>query len=114
MLTANLVSYSSPGPHSCIAPLWIAALWMAFATLIQPSMSWLQGRSVLASFFGAVVAPMSYLAVAKLNALRLSEPAWISLSAIAVVWSIAMPCALFLIRQLVAARGPPELQAKAG
>ena len=97
MLSANLVSYSSPGPLTCVAPLWIVALWMTFATLIHPSMSWLRGRGVLASFFGAAMAPLSYLAAAKLNALQLLEPAWISLSAIAVVWSIAMPCALFLI-----------------
>lgn len=96
MLAANLVFYSSPGPLSWIAPLWIVTLWMSFATLIHPSMSWLQGRTVLASFFGAVMAPLSYLAAAKLNALQLLEPAWVSLSVIALVWSIAMPCALFL------------------
>ena len=96
MLAADLVFYSSPGPLACIAPLWIVTLWMAFATLIHPSMSWLQGRTVLASIFGAIMAPLSYLAAARVNALQLLEPAWISLTAIAAIWSIAMPCALFL------------------
>ena len=58
----------------------------------------------IASFFGAVMAPLSYLAAAKLNALQLLEPAWIGLSAIAVVWSIATPCALFLSAILVSQR----------
>jgi hypothetical protein len=69
---------------------------MAFAIVVNPPLRWLRRHLVLAACLGATLAPLSYLAADRLSALRLSDPVGITLLAIAVVWSVAMPAAIAL------------------
>ena len=96
LVIGGLVNYGTAGITPGVAPVWIVALWMAFATLIRPTFSWLHGRPILASALGAVAGPVAYFAAMRLNALNLPDPMWTGLLAIAVVWSIAMPGAVLL------------------
>ena len=45
-----------------IAPFWMLALWIAFATTLNHSMRWLMHRPVVAAIGGAVFGPLAYLA----------------------------------------------------
>lgn len=78
-----------------IAPFWMLALWIAFATTIHHSLRWLMRRPVVAAIAGAVFGPLAYLAGAKLGALTLPSPA-IALPLLAVSWTAAM-CVFSLI-----------------
>lgn len=101
MLRASgLVDYMTPGTFAGIAPLWIAALWMAFGALVPLSMTWLNDRFVLAAIFGATAAPLSYIAASRLDALQLTVPMWRGLLAIAVMWAVAMPAGVWLSARL--------------
>jgi hypothetical protein len=99
LLSNGLVSYSSPGPFSGIAPFWIVALWMVFAIVVNP-LRWLRRHLILTSCLGATLAPLSYVAADRLGALRLSAPLWVVLFAIAAIWSAAMPGAIALDARL--------------
>jgi hypothetical protein len=44
------------------APLWIGALWLAFATTLNTTFAWLRGRLMWAAVLGAVSGPVSYAA----------------------------------------------------
>lgn len=72
-------------------PLWIMAMWLAFATLPNGCLNWLKSRSILQFILGGLSGPLSYLAGAKLGAARLGEPIFQSLAVIGIGWAIALP-----------------------
>src|SRR5690606_8376185 len=71
-------------------PIWMSALWLAFATTLNHSLSWLSGRYLLAAIFGAVGGPLCYYAGEKLGAITLHKPLGYSLGLLAIAWAIAM------------------------
>lgn len=84
----DLIRYASPaGP---LVPLWILALWIAFALALRRSLAWLEGRYGLAALFGAVGAPLSYAAGARLEAAAF-PPGPITLLGMSLTWLLATP-----------------------
>ena len=84
--------FSFPGyAMSWICPIWLIALWVNFATTFHVTGRWLKGRYVLAALLGALSGPMSYVAGAKMGAIRLHPDALIATGALAVAWGLAMP-----------------------
>jgi hypothetical protein len=106
---SGLVRYAAPAPalppHG--APLWILALWTAFALTFNHSLRWLAKRPAAAALLGAVGGPLAYLSASRLaGAVQLSQPAWRGITALAVGWSVAL--ALLAWRAVpAAAAGPP-------
>jgi hypothetical protein len=99
LAASGLIAYA-PGPITPpLAPLWILALWLLFASTFNLSMRWLQSRMLLAAALGAVAAPLSYLAGERLGALRLLRPEG-ALLAQAVGWALMMPVLLSFARRL--------------
>ena len=95
----GLVAYR-PGPLTPpLAPWWILALWVLLATTLHRSMRWLQSGLLLPAVLGAIAAPLSYLAGARLGALTLVQlrPA---LLAQAAGWAVLLPALLRLARRL--------------
>ncbi|NBR12452.1 MAG: DUF2878 domain-containing protein, partial [Alphaproteobacteria bacterium] len=72
-------------------PLWILALWLAFATLPDGALSWLEGRTILQIIFGAVGGPLSYLAGEKLGAAELHGSFAYAMAVLAFAWAVATP-----------------------
>ena len=95
----GLVGYA-PGPLSPpLAPVWICALWVLFATTLHISLRWLQRNLWLASMLGAIAAPASYFVGARLGALSLLQPQ-AALWAQAAGWALLLPALLTLARRL--------------
>ena len=90
LLATGWVKFTNGMLLQNLAPYWMVALWIVFATSLNQSMAWLRGRPLLAAVFGAVGGPLSYLAGAKLGAMTLvsTMPA---LLALAVGWGLIMP-----------------------
>lgn len=91
----DLLHFPSGQFHPHIAPWWMAALWMAFATTFNVSLRWLKPRSGLAALLGAVAGPLAYYGGAKLGGVSLVDP-FASLIAVAGVWTLAMPLLLII------------------
>ena len=89
-----------------LCPVWLTTLWMGFASTLNHSMRWLHGRYGLASFFGAVSGPLSYYAGARLGALTFVPAAEVTLTALAIVWSLVVPGLLWLAHTMTL-RSPP-------
>ncbi len=98
MLQAGLATYASSGPFEGFAPVWLVALWMAFATLFNVSFAWLKPRLWLAILFAFVGGPATYFAGAKLGGMQLAQPEWLSLAVIGVLWAVAFPILLIMAR----------------
>lgn len=88
-----------------IAPHWMVALWMIYATTLNVSLRWLKERMALAIVFGAIGGPLAYWAGAKLGALRL-EPLAPALVAIGVAWAAAMWLLIRLARRFDGVTAP--------
>lgn len=100
ILVANgWLTYSAGMIGAGLAPYWILALWVLFASTLNVSMRWLRGRPVLALAMGALGGPLSYLAGARLGAVQFAQgPA--PFVALAVGWAVAMPALAWLAEQL--------------
>jgi hypothetical protein len=90
LLATRWVSYPNGEWLPGMAPYWIVAIWLLFATTLNLSMGWLKGRLPLAVMLGALGGPLSYIAGEKLGAMRLENPE-AALIALAVAWAIIMP-----------------------
>ena len=89
----GLVDYPSGTVVVNFAPYWIVALWMLFATTLNSSLRWLQGRPLLAALLGAVAGPLAYYSGAQLGGMALLEPLP-ALLVLALGWSLALPLLL--------------------
>ncbi len=78
------------------APIWIAAMWLAFAMLIRPCFSWLSERPFAAAFMGATSGPTAYGAGVALNIVDMPDVVW-SIIVLAVLWAIVVPLTIKLV-----------------
>ena len=79
-----------------IAPHWMIAMWMLFATTLNISMRWLKQRWLLMILFGALGGPLAYYAGFKLGGVMFHDTFWLSMAALALVWAAAMPVLMAL------------------
>lgn len=91
---SGVIVYHSPAPIATFPPVWIVAMWLAFATLPNGVLGWLHGRFWLAALFGAVSGPLTYQAGAALGAAQLNENLLDALGFIGLVWAVAFPLIL--------------------
>ncbi len=99
MVTAGWVSYPSGTVVAGLAPYWIIAMWMLFATTLNVTFRRLQGNLWLAALLGLVFGPLSYYAGSSAGAINLLEPlaAYVALGG---AWALAFPGLLVLAKQL--------------
>ncbi|MBN1379368.1 MAG: DUF2878 domain-containing protein [Gammaproteobacteria bacterium] len=72
-------------------PPWLTGLWMALASTMHYSLSWLNRRLLLSSIFGAIGGPASYYAGMKFGALQLGSNTLYCLFILAFIWSLIVP-----------------------
>lgn len=95
LVAVGWVGYSTGQWHSLLAPYWIIAMWMLFATTLNLSLTWLRGRPWLAVAVGALAGPLTYLAGARLGAIEfVNQNA--ALAALAIGWAILLPALVAL------------------
>lgn len=75
-------------------PLWMLALWLAFATTLNVSMRWMQHKYGLALVLGAIFGPLAYLGAQSLGAIQLPSP--YSLVWFGFEWAALLPLMLWL------------------
>jgi hypothetical protein len=98
LAASGWVGYAPGGLFPGAAPNWILVLWALFATTLNVSLRWLQGRWVLAALIGGVAGPLSYCAGVRLGALVFVEPTQAVL-ALAAGWAALTPVLLLLARR---------------
>ena len=74
-----------------LLPGWMAALWLAFATLFLHGFQWLRHRPLLAAAAGAVLGPANYYAGAQLHGVKLGMILSSFFLCYGILWAIMMP-----------------------
>lgn len=93
LVAMGWVGYDAGVVVPFLAPYWIVAMWMIFATTLNSSLSWLKGRDALAAAFGAAGGPLAYLTGQKLGGIELIDT-YAACVALAVGWAVMMPLLL--------------------
>ncbi|KUO62082.1 MAG: hypothetical protein APF80_06870 [Alphaproteobacteria bacterium BRH_c36] len=103
LMAGGLVAFRHNGPISApvatLAPIWLLALWPAFATLLNVAFRGIRQWTVAAVIFGGVFVPVAYYAGAKLGVMILSEPYFRSLFVIGLAWALALPLMFTMARR---------------
>jgi Protein of unknown function (DUF2878) len=105
---SHLLAFASPVPSPMLAPVWIVAIWMAFALTLRHTWRFAFRRLPLAAAIGAIGAPLAYLAAARgWHALQFPSGPFVACVVLGTVWALAMPAMLALARRVDSApRGP--------
>jgi hypothetical protein len=73
------------------APLWILAMWAAFALTLRHSLGVFMRKPQLALLVGAVFGPLAYLGAGRgWNAATFAEPIWQPIAFLAIGWGASM------------------------
>lgn len=98
MLICQWVVYQHHGWSNALVPIWILALWAAFASTLNVSLSWLKERYFIAMLFGAAGGPIAYLGAEKIGAVNLNgNIAYIALS---IGWAVITPLLFYFAKHL--------------
>jgi hypothetical protein len=79
-----------------LAPLWITALWLMFATQLNGSLRFLQKRYLLALVAGAFGGPLAYFAGERIGAVEVLPDDVPATLILGVIWAVAVPGLLYL------------------
>ena len=90
LVAQGLLDYGRAGSTFGVAPAWIVAMWVLFATTLNVSMNWLKKHPLLAVVAGAVGGPMAFVAGERLGAVQFADQG-LSLAAIGVGWALLLP-----------------------
>ena len=95
-LSLGYFNFSLENPLPWEYPMWMSALWVNFASCFFISLSWLEKRLVLASIFGLIGGPLSYLSGESLGAINILGNRLESLVVIGLFWAVITPLLLVL------------------
>ena len=101
LIGLHLVRYPNGLLAPGLAPYWIVALWMLFATTFHSSLAWLQQRLGLAAVLGAVGGPLAYWGAARLGAVQLLQLP-LALAVLCCGWALITPLLAALARPTAA------------
>jgi len=87
-------------PNTDGIPFWLTALWLCFACTIRHSLAWLANSKAMQFVFGALFAPLSYLAGANLSVVQLAPSFGVSYLILASLWGPLMVLIFALSRWL--------------
>jgi len=81
-------------------PLWLIALWFAFATTLQRALAVFGRKLWIAALIGAVAVPLNYGAGAKMGAVDLPLGTGTTATSLIVVWFFLLPSLYRLAKHL--------------
>ncbi|MGB5258377.1 MAG: DUF2878 domain-containing protein, partial [Woeseiaceae bacterium] len=90
LVSAGLVQYGTQSLLPGIAPFWIVAMWVLFATTLNVGMRWLRKSAIVAALAGAIGGPLSFVAGEKAGAVTFPD-ASTALFAIGLGWAVFLP-----------------------
>ena len=97
LVQTGWIAYPSGNMITGLAPHWIVALWLVFATTFNVSLKWFKKHLGVVALFGFIGGPLAFYAGSALGALTLTPER--GLAAIAVGWGLLMPVLMLLARR---------------
>lgn len=87
----GVIDFASPNPWlPQLAPLWLIPLYALFASVLNSSLAYLRGHSLILAILAFLGGPLSYLAGARMGAATMTA-GYEGLLVIGVAWALFMP-----------------------
>ena len=86
----GIVSYPGYTDAAALAPYWIVAMWVLFATTINHGLRWIKRSWIVASAAGLIGGPLAFFSGAQLGAVEFSNTL-LALVSIGVGWAVLLP-----------------------
>lgn len=104
LLGLGLIHYQAHGWSETLVPVWILALWLGFATLLNVSLRWLRDKLFLAAMLGLIGGPFAYRAAEALQAITITHHTayWL----LAIGWAIVTPALLMFAERFDGFQAP--------
>ena len=99
LVALGITSYPSGIFIDGIAPHWIIALWLLFATTLNISLRWLRGRLVLGFICGAIFGPLAFYGGHLLGGVNFADLSF-AMIVLSVGWAVMIPILLILAEKL--------------
>ncbi len=99
MVALGITSYPSGTFIDGIAPHWIIALWLLFATTLNVSLRWLRGRFLVGFICGAIFGPLAFYGGHLLGGVNFTDLSF-AMVVLSVGWAMMMPVLLILAEKL--------------
>jgi hypothetical protein len=95
----GLIRFPGHPESALMAPLWMAMLWLNFATVLNHSLLWLSRNLLICTVFGAVGGPLAFWAGSQMGAAMLPGEHY-SLLALSLAWGLLLPLTVQLAAQI--------------
>ena len=95
LVQAGFLAYPTSESSAALAPYWIVAMWVLFATTLNVGMKWLRKNLLLTSVAGAICGPLSFVAGQKAGAVSLADN---SILVIGLGWAVLLPAVTLIAR----------------
>ncbi|MEM7504112.1 MAG: DUF2878 domain-containing protein, partial [Pseudomonadota bacterium] len=99
LVQSGLIGYASGYWLPGVAPYWIVAMWVLFATTLNVGMRWLRKSRAVAALTGAIGGPLAFVTGAGLGATELLQPVT-TLLYIGLGWAVFVPLLVHLAGRL--------------
>ena len=99
VISQFIIDYKTP----VFIPLWIACLWVLFASTIRHSLSWLDNYLFMVPLLGAIAGALSYLAGVNLSSAEFYQPGYTGCLFIAANWYVVTPLSFIVARRFTKA-----------
>lgn len=100
VLFTGLIEYPGAVAGNVLAPYWIVAMWVLFATTINNGFKWVKRHWALASVFGLIGGPMAFYAGTAAGAASFSNT-FIALAVIGAGWAVLLPLLALLADTII-------------
>ena len=110
LVQAGLLQYASGNLVPGLAPYWIVAMWVLFATILNGGMRWLRRSKLIAALAGGAGGPLAFAAGAGVGAVELASPV-LTLVCIGIGWAALLPLLVQIAARLEGAERRVEQSA---
>jgi hypothetical protein len=100
MVWSGLVQYPGYPESTFVAPYWIVAMWVLFATTINHGLSWVKRSGWVAALAGLFGGPVAFYGGMKLDAVVFSDPVT-ALVVIGLGWAILLPALVVIADTII-------------
>jgi hypothetical protein len=90
LVSLGMLEYNSGLLTPMLAPYWIVAMWVLFATTLNIGLKWVKRHWLIAALAGAVGGPLAFLGGERLGAVVFPDPT-LSLLTIGLGWALLLP-----------------------
>ena len=90
LVTLGFLEYRAGNIAPGLAPYWIVAMWVLFATTLNVGMKWVKKHWLVAAIAGGVCGPLAFFAGERAGAVEFAQ-SYGSLLAIGVGWALLLP-----------------------